>query len=257
MIAENTVLRTPDGQSMFVVPAGMSDRHFMAHGFQYGVLPQYLRHTGTDPLADGSWGGKRCFVVGCGPSLQGFDFDKLRGEKVIAINHAFLFIPFASISISGDTGWMINVQSAGIDADVAEAYSRFDGIKMFVNRDWLRRPPEVQEVLVYDGTGRFSPSIHEGLCMSATSAFPALNLALTLGATEIYLMGIDLTNIEHGDKCHFYDDGENPPIAAYQVAVPVFDEASKDVPAMWPEARIIQTNRNSNLKCFEFGDLPV
>ncbi|MCX5657919.1 MAG: hypothetical protein NTZ48_06855, partial [Candidatus Omnitrophica bacterium] len=35
------------------------------------------------------WEGQRCFIIGGGPSLKGFDFSKLKGELVIAVNRAW------------------------------------------------------------------------------------------------------------------------------------------------------------------------
>ena len=37
-------------------------------------------------LEDGAWAGRRCFIVGGGPSLKGFDFRRLKGELT---NHEF------------------------------------------------------------------------------------------------------------------------------------------------------------------------
>ena len=47
-----------------------------------------------DSLPTGSWKGQRCFIIGGGPSLKGFDFKQLKGEKIIAINKAFVDAPF-------------------------------------------------------------------------------------------------------------------------------------------------------------------
>ena len=58
-------------------------------------------------LPDGSWSGRRCFIVGGGPSLKGFDFERLRGERVIAINKAFYDVPFADIVFAMDSPFLI------------------------------------------------------------------------------------------------------------------------------------------------------
>jgi len=44
-----------------------------------------------DFLPDGAWTGRRCFIIGGGPSLKGFNFSRLKGELVIGINRAFEF----------------------------------------------------------------------------------------------------------------------------------------------------------------------
>ena len=37
-------------------------------------------------LEDDTWKGRRCFIIGGGPSLRGFDFSSLKGELVIGVN---------------------------------------------------------------------------------------------------------------------------------------------------------------------------
>jgi len=44
-------------------------------------------------MPTGIWKGRRCFIVGGGTSLKGFDFSQLRGELVIAVNRAMEYVP--------------------------------------------------------------------------------------------------------------------------------------------------------------------
>jgi hypothetical protein len=49
-------------------------------------------------LDDGAWEGEPCFIIGGGPSLKGFDFNRLRGQgRVIAINRALEYAPWADV----------------------------------------------------------------------------------------------------------------------------------------------------------------
>ena len=54
-------------------------------------------HKITEIFQSGQWKGQRCFIVGGGESLKGFDFSFLHGEKVIAVNRAYEDVPDADI----------------------------------------------------------------------------------------------------------------------------------------------------------------
>lgn len=43
-----------------------------------------------------------CYVVGSGPSLRGFDYESLRGQKIIAVNSAVRFVPWADTWVTCD-----------------------------------------------------------------------------------------------------------------------------------------------------------
>src|SRR5437867_3413931 len=52
-----------------------------------------------------SW--DEAFLIGGGPSLRGFDLNRLRGRTVIAINDALFHIPFQPTAIfSADSSWI-------------------------------------------------------------------------------------------------------------------------------------------------------
>lgn len=44
------------------------------------------------------WQGQTCYILGCGPSLRGFDVFNLFGwGRIIAINDSFRLAPWASV----------------------------------------------------------------------------------------------------------------------------------------------------------------
>ena len=54
----------------------------------------------TDVLNSDSWKGKRCFIIGGGPSLSDFDFDILKDELTIGINKTLIqFSPTLNYSM--------------------------------------------------------------------------------------------------------------------------------------------------------------
>lgn len=59
-------------------------------------------------VPDKIWDGLECFIIGGGRSLkEGFDFDKLIGEKTIGCNDAYKLGPkICNICIFGDKKWL-------------------------------------------------------------------------------------------------------------------------------------------------------
>src|ERR1017187_6377563 len=56
----------------------------------------------TEVFNKDSWLGKRCFIVGGGESVKGFDFNRLNGEHTIGINKAFKFFSTSTINYGMD-----------------------------------------------------------------------------------------------------------------------------------------------------------
>jgi hypothetical protein len=47
----------------------------------------------TSVLPSNCWAEDTCFIIGGGPSLEGFDWSRLEGYKVLGINKSFLHYP--------------------------------------------------------------------------------------------------------------------------------------------------------------------
>ena len=100
-------------------------------------LPSMLLDYGAkrmfyDVLPDGAWKSQRCFVVGGGPSLRGFDFSKLYGELTIGINRAYEAFD-CTIMFGMDKqlyNWIVNGK---LGAEAKKKYEDFKGYKAWVN----------------------------------------------------------------------------------------------------------------------------
>ena len=152
------------------------------------------------------------YVVGGGPSLRSFDFEKLRGRKILAVNDSAFAIPFASALFSIDARWIHNRRDE-INNFPGHIFLACDegqrNVRIQRKARWLRR--------VRDQVG-FSPyydAVHMG---GGNSGFAAINMALHLGARRIVLMGFDFSadrdrrthwhggyrwNSDHIGKVHF------------------------------------------------------
>lgn len=130
---------------------------------------------------------KKCFIVGRGGSLHGFDFNRLNDKIVIAINEAFLSVRSDAV-VFCDRGMWKKYQ---------KELSEYEGYIFAAERTEYYRIDRRNNVVIFPlnnyaaGTG-----IEDGLYCGASSGMLALNLAHCLGASEIYLLGFDLNENE-------------------------------------------------------------
>lgn len=138
--------------------------------------------------------GESVFIVASGPSLIGFDFDRLRGKNVIAINREYEFLPEASVLWWSDKQFWLR-HGSGI-ARHAARYKATHSLQF--------GPGELPSwVHVYRSTGlqNFDPSpgnIRHG----NNSTYCCMHLAAHLGAKRIVLLGVDMRFGTNGQTHH-------------------------------------------------------
>jgi hypothetical protein len=206
----------------------------------------------ADRLPDGAWCGRRCFLIGGGPSLKGFDFLRLRGERVIAINKAFLDVPFADIMFGMDHPLIDDLTSGRLGEPYRQAFEAFAGLKLWLDISGYVYPPGIYS-LPSAGEIGWTRSLEQGLYHGQNSGYAALNLALILGANPIYLLGYDCARGPAGEKNYHngYPGHGNPD------AMDIFRRAFEAGAAMLAPGgpRVVNLNPKSALQCFEFGDI--
>lgn len=138
--------------------------------------------------------GKRCFIVGRGESLKGFDFNKLKDEFVIGINAAFLTCNANAVLFLDK----IFVKQHKHDL------IKFDGFIFSRKSTQYHRMDTRDNVLPFSvHNGNPQAEVEHGLFCGALSGIAALNLAMALKAEKIYLLGYDLKS-----NIPYYDTGE-------------------------------------------------
>lgn len=142
-----------------------------------------------ESLRDNGWGGEKAFVVGGGESLKSLDWKLLKGVgRVIAINRAFAYLPWADVMISEDERFFKRF---------ASELNQFEGHKVFATPDdsyvagVMELVPEVEVMRSAPKAKGWPRKLEEGLSTSSNSGVPAMNLADIMGASEIYLVGFD------------------------------------------------------------------
>jgi hypothetical protein len=145
----------------------------------------------ADVLPDGAWRGQPCFIIGGGPSLIGFDFERLRGRgRIIVINKGFEHVPFADVLFFMDHAAFYMKMKRGIFGEgLIKAWDSFPGIRVFLNL----RGRDVQDAYSIKSIGRtgIPTSIRRGIYHGNNSGYGAIGLALCLAADPIYLLGYD------------------------------------------------------------------
>ena len=198
-------------------------------------------------LRQGAWKGQRCFVIGGGPSVKDFNLSTLEGEHTIGVNMAFrLFFP--EIIVATDArlwGWIENNESSKSDK---ELFDKCKAVKVWSD---LGKAPLPEDIVIAPAVcdGLVSKDLNNGLYWGTSSGFGALNLALLLGAKEIYLIGFDF----YGARWHAgYPE---PSETGNDYHLQCFREKAEELKAFG--SRIINLNPNSKLDMFEFGKLPT
>ena len=218
-----------------------------------GVLNLYLE----DVLPDNSWKRKPCFIVGGGPSLSGFDFRKLRGERTIGINLAFRdFCPM--IAFSMDRRFFLWVRSHKYGKDVTDRFIDFPNYRVWLNTkpSVYSYPELIYTVPVYEsysaGHWAFPFSMSDGLGHGNNSGYAALNLAVCLGANPIYLLGFDMKHSENEDgskKTHYHDGHPKEQQTREVESYPQYFERIAPI-LLKKRVRVINLNPDSALSCF-------
>lgn len=209
------------------------------------------KSTFSSIMPDGTWKGRRCFIVAGGPSLRGFDWTKLDGEIVIAVNRAFEFCN-PTVCYSMDTRFWSWVEKKEFGSPAWTKYRDMPGFKCFLDTTGFPFTPDVY-IIPNGGANLFTSSIIDGLSSGQNSGHGAVNLAYLMGADPIYLLGYDMRSDVPIDNQWFHT---GYPSRNKTDIYPRFAQNMNEAAAMLPDrGRIINLNPDSGLKCFPFGSI--
>jgi hypothetical protein len=138
----------------------------------------------------GSQDGRRCFIIGNGPSLRKTDLSLLRDEYTFGLNRIYLLFPVLGFT----TSCIVSVNTLVIEQCVTEILAQ-GGVKFL---PWgLRRyfPKPVPKDLVMINTEAPNPIFQQDACrplwQGATVTFVAMQLAYHMGFKQVILVGVD------------------------------------------------------------------
>ncbi len=145
------------------------------------------------------WNAAPAFLAGGGPSLRGFDFERLRGRgHVLGINQAMFDAPC-------EAGITVDHVFLRANADRLRTFAAARPLYLVLGNEWARAGLPPIEGAVYlrstsDGALSFDRSF---VRRGATSGYAALNVAVLKGARRIVLLGYDYTTFD--GRSHYHD----------------------------------------------------
>jgi len=207
-------------------------------------------------MEDGAWKRQRAWIIGGGPSLKGFDFKILEGEKVIATNTAFLEVPFADIEVFMDFNTFYRWLKEGrYGPGSMQAWEDFKGYKVHV--DLVGR--------VIPGTYRIPTRVRSGLAKSLktvyhgnNTGYSAIQIAVALKANPIYLLGYDFTyvgsSVDKSRRQH-YHKGRYPEVMPEDVVLGYTNQLKRILPDIERRGiKIFNCSKISKADFFDYAD---
>lgn len=206
----------------------------------------------TKVLAPRAWEGKRCFVLGGGESLRGFDFHKLDKEITLGINRTFEYY-HSTLNYMMDYRFLEMIKGGEMNAylnkDVYKAWLEYTGLKVILCPITpLRMEPNLYLVHRLDSK-MVTLSVNEGIYGGNNSGFGGMMLAIALGANPIYLMGFDM---QCKTATHWHEGYPGQTLDGQRKKNQQFlDQINEFAP--WLKGMnidVINLNPNSALECF-------
>ncbi|MFZ1059280.1 MAG: hypothetical protein WAP47_08810 [Candidatus Rokuibacteriota bacterium] len=145
------------------------------------------------------WPGETGFIIAGGPSLAGFDWSRLAGRKVLAINSSILSYPGANVCFFGDARWWM--WNAG------KVKAAFTG-PVFTCSEIA--DPRVFN-LIKAKPAPYVSADPAAVTMQRTSLTAAMNLAVHFGCHRLVLMGADMKADQDG-RAHHHPEHPIPQI---------------------------------------------
>jgi len=140
--------------------------------------------------------GKRCFIIGNGPSLRQTDLSKLQGEITFGLNRVYLLFPQLGFS----TTYLVSVNDLVLEQCAAEMQVlTLPKYLTWRSRHWFRSDPTIT-YLDTDFTGEedFCQDITGRIFEGYTVTYVALQLAYHMGFKQVYLIGVDHNFVTQG-----------------------------------------------------------
>lgn len=141
------------------------------------------------PAFKGLHAGKRCFILGNGPSLKQTDLTRLQNEVTFGLNRAYLLFP----DIGFSTTYMVVVNTLVVEQSAEDL--RALSIPKFVTwrgRRWMRGDEHVIYLDTdYTGPEDFATDLAGRVFEGSTVTYVALQLAYYMGFEDVILVGVD------------------------------------------------------------------
>jgi hypothetical protein len=188
------------------------------------------------------WRGQTVYVIGGGPSLRTFKWQRLHGKRTIGCNDAYILGPkVADICYFGDAGWFrlhsrCLAYFSGLIATCTEGFLGDANNNMVSWLKYLDRRPQ---------------GLHKTprIGWNSNTGASAVNLAIQLGASKVILLGFDMKIAEGRANWHAnHKDAPNNHI--YNRFMRGFEAVKKDLDIKYPDIEVLNANPDSAMDIF-------
>ena len=173
----------------------------------------------------------KCFCIGCGSSIKGFDFNRLKGHRTIGTNRILLDFPEVEYLVFLDRIFF-DMYSKEIEEYKGLIYAPQRALPEGYYRD---------NVSIIDTKLR----VQAGSLAGGLSGLTALNIACHWH-TDRYLLGYDMY------PGHYYSDA--PDLYSPERAEK-YGERFRQLKELWPGVKIYNCNPQSTITCFDYADI--
>lgn len=183
------------------------------------------------------------FIVGGGASLTEFDWSKLAGHQVMAINKAWRKLKRADVLFFADHRFYRQER----DTVPANDFWRFNGKRIVTTLSQLKEHPKIQ----YLDPAKIAPRKPRKRALDISchnSGLQGICAAFALGASNVVLIGFDGTPGRWSDKEHYKHGGS--------VQNSVYDNYARDAERLAAyKLPIVNASDDTGLTCFEVRPL--
>jgi hypothetical protein len=175
-------------------PGWFQRQFFRAHVLKEAVLYRWSPHSlsSRKHLSDlrGSLRGRRCFILGNGPSLRQTDLKLLKDEFTFGLNRVYLLFPELGFA----TTYLVAVNELVLEQCASEivAQPSHKFLPWAMRRMLPESPPADLTLIQTQGLRPgFSRDARGAMWQGATVTFVAMQLAYHMGFQEVILIGVD------------------------------------------------------------------
>lgn len=211
--------------------------------------------------------GDRCFIIGNGPSLSVHDLDKLINEYTFACNKIYMSFDkvlwrptYYTVADSDRFGKNGLVSSDSENIINVDAKIKFVGLENSLHQKDAYE--DSNDIIIYRKETHLKgdyPFLSEDISYAVygghTILFDAAQIAIYMGFSEIYIIGVDANYNTVGDSKHFYSTNDNSIQNKHTGSLMIMAfQALKDF-AETKNVKIYNATRGGKLEIFERVEL--
>jgi len=184
------------------------------------------------------WSGMDVYIIGGGPSLKDFDWNLLSGKKTIGCNDAYqLGYEVCKVCVFGDIKWYTSHKGS---------LASYKGIIYGAEPSLINKAVDSRIKLLK----RYAKGIcTDGVGWNGNTGMVALNLAILLGASRIYLLGFDMKRTKEHSNWHVNNLDKNPD-SVYKKFLDWSKYVKQDWNNKFPHIEIFNITDDSDLDIF-------